>query len=134
MEVFPKRDVMKNCILSLLEKYRIAFDAADAEKIADCYHAPSVTVRGDGSFHLFDQRENVVEFMGAVARQYHDEGMANGVYSNIEIQMIGSACALVTVDWALMKDDGSMLRQWRNSYNVIKSGDECLFYVSTFHI
>jgi hypothetical protein len=125
---------MKNCVLSLLEKYRVAFNAADAERIADCYHRPCVTIRGDGSFHLLDEREGVIKFMGAVARQYHDEGMANGVYSNMEIQMIGTACALVTVDWAMLKADGSTLRQWRQSYNVIKSGDECLFYVSTFHI
>ena len=125
---------MKGCISQLLEDYRRAFDDAEAEKIADCYHTPCVTVRGDGTFHLLQDRQDVVDFLGKVARQYRDEGMAGGVYSIIDIQAIGTKCALVTVDWALLNAEGQPIREWRQSYNVIKSGEKCRFYVSTFHV
>jgi len=125
---------MESGVISLLEKYRLAFDAADAEAIADCYYEPCVTIRGDGSFHLLGDRSETVQLLGAVARQYHDEGMQNGVYSDLEVQMIGTKCALATVEWKLIRSDGSDIRKWRQSYNVIEQDGACVFYVSTFHI
>ena len=125
---------MDASVISLLEKYRLAFDAADAEAIADCYFEPCVTIRGDGSFHLLRNREEIVELFGAVAKQYHDEGMHHGVYSDLEIQMIGTKCALATMEWKIIGSDGATIRNWRNSYNVMEQDGTCVFYVSTFHI
>ena len=125
---------MKDGIRSLLERYREAFDAADARMIAECYHEPCVTIRGDGSFHLLPDKISTQRLLGAVADQYHREGMQRGVYSNLQIQMLGEKCALVTLDWQLLRSDGSVIRGWAQSYNVIDVNGTCYFYVSTFHV
>jgi hypothetical protein len=51
--------------------------------------------------------------LGAVADLYHGEGMQRGVYSNLQIQMLGEKCALATMDWQLLRSDGSVIREWR---------------------
>jgi hypothetical protein len=72
--------------------------------------------------------------LGAVAEQYHQEGMQHGIYSNLEIQSIGTKCALVTLDWKMLRSDNSIIREWRQSYNIIDQDGKCTFYVSTFHL
>ena len=125
---------MEAGIVSLLEKYRFAFDSADPEAIADCYHEPSVTIRGDGTFHILRDHKETARILGEVARQYHEEGMQRGVYTNLDVKMIGMRCALATMDWQLLRTNGGIIRKWRQSYNIIEQNGACLFYVSTFHI
>ena len=124
---------MKDGILSLLERYTTAFDAADADGITECYHAPCLTIRADGSFHLFEDRDSIGQFFANVVKTYHDEGMESGTYSNLEIHPIGTKCALATMDWKMQRADGSVIREWRQSYNVMELDGTCVFYVSTFH-
>ena len=125
---------MKDGIVSLLHKYTFAFDSADVDGIADCYHAPCMSIRADGSFHLFEDRKSISQFFAQVVKTYRDEGMKNGVYTNLDIQMIGTKCALATMNWRMLREDGSLIREWRHSYNIVDVGGACVFYVSTFHI
>jgi hypothetical protein len=125
---------MEDGIKFLLEKYQKAFDTADAAAIADCYHEPCITIRGDGSFHLLEDRASTGRFLADVANSYRKEGMDSGKYSNLEILTMGTKCALATVDWQLLRSDGSVIRKWRQSYNVIDMDGTCRFYVSTFHV
>ncbi|NJN51407.1 MAG: hypothetical protein HC809_06125 [Gammaproteobacteria bacterium] len=55
-------------ITDFLERYRDAFNQVAADEIGEMYHLPSLTVRGDGSVHVFTEVARVRDFMGSVAK------------------------------------------------------------------
>ena len=68
---------------ALLNEYTRAFAAVDGVAIARCYHAPSITMRGDGSVHVFQTRQELETFFQAVAQKYYDEGGQNARFSDL---------------------------------------------------
>ena len=42
--------------------------------------------------------------------------------------------ALVTVDWELLRGDESVIREWRQSYNLARARRGWQILVSTFHL
>jgi ketosteroid isomerase-like protein len=119
---------------AFLEQYSQAFDSIDGERIAALYHEPCITLRGDGSIHCLRSREELARFFQTVAETYQRDGYRSGRFSNLETRSIGGKSALVTVDWELLRQDGSTLRQWRQSYNLVRVGNVWQILVSTFHV
>jgi hypothetical protein len=116
------------------EQYNQAFASIDGERIAALYHAPTVTMRADGSIHCLQAREELARFFRGVAESYRREGYRNGRFKNLQIVPIGGRSALATMDWELLRGDGSVIRQWRQSYNIVRVGTAWRILVSTFHV
>jgi hypothetical protein len=121
-------------INELLNDYIKAFAMVDGVAIARCYHAPSITMRGDASVHVFQTRQELEAFFQAVAQKYYDDGGQNARFSGLELQPIGSKSVLVTLEWHQIRPDGSILRSWRQSYNLIYANERWQIFASTFHI
>ena len=119
---------------AFLEEYVRAFDSIDGTRIAALYHEPCVTMRGDGSIHCLLSREDLARFFQRVADTYHRDGYRSSRFSNLAVTPIGGRSTLVTVDWELLRQDGSPLRQWRQSYNLVRVGSGWQILVSTFHV
>ena len=115
------------------ERYNDAFLARDAKRIAACYHVPSMTIRADGSFHTFDSSEEIDRFFATVSQTYYEEGMRDVEMKDFEVRMIGGESALITVEWFMKRSDGSIIRNWKQSYNLLKQGNYWVFLLSTFH-
>ena len=107
---------------------------ADGARIARLYHAPCVTMRGDGSIHSFQSPEELTRFFQGVADSYRKDGYRTGRFSNLDVVPIGAKSALVTVDWELLRGDESVIRKWRQSYNLVRVGSGWQILVSTFHV
>jgi hypothetical protein len=119
---------------AFLKSYNTAFASIDGARIAALYHSPCVTLRGDGSIHCLTSKD-LESFFQGVADTYYREGFRNGRFKIVEVVPIGGRSALVTVDWELLRDDASVIRGWRQSYNLVrvqKTGWQIL--VSTFHV
>jgi hypothetical protein len=123
-----------NDVRAFLELYGREFDSADGKRIAKLYHAPCVTMRGDGSIHSFHSQEDLTRFFQGVADSYRKDGSRTGRFSNLEVVPIGARSALVTVDWELLRADESVIRKWRQSYNLLRVGSGWQILVSTFHL
>jgi hypothetical protein len=121
-------------ISKFFEDYHRAFMGADGAAIAMFYHVPSVTLRGDGSTYCFQSREELTSFFRGVAEGYNREGNAGGGFCNLTVQPIGGRSALATMDWQLLRADGSLLRQWRQSYNLLRTDGRWQIFVATFHV
>jgi hypothetical protein len=117
-----------------LELYGREFDSADGTRIAELYHAPCVSMRGDGSIHSFQSQEELARFFQGVADAYRRDGYRTGRFSHLEVVPIGARSALVTVDWELLRADESVIRKWRQSYNLVRTGNGWQILVSTFHL
>ena len=99
------------------EQYNEAFASIDGQRIAALYHVPTLTMRADGSIHCLQSREELARF-----------------FQGLEAVPIGGRSALATMDWELLRGDGSVIRAWRQSYNVVRVGTAWEILVSTFHL
>lgn len=120
-------------VRSFLESYNKAFRSIDGARIAPLYHSPCVTLRGDGSIHCLTSAD-VGPFLQGVADTYYREGYRDARFNMLQVVPIGGRSALVTVDWELLRDDGSVIRGWRQSYNLVRMKDGWRILVSTFHL
>ena len=120
-----------------LETYANTFDSIYIDggaAIAQLYHAPCVTVRGDGSVYCLQSREEVQAFFQKVADGYYREGYrGGGPFTNLDVVAIGTRSALATMDWELLREDKTVIRRWRQSYNILRVGTEWRVLASTFH-
>lgn len=121
-------------IRGFFEQYAKAFDSIDGNRIAALYYIPTVTMRGDGSIHCLQSREELARFFQEVADTYHREGYRSGSFKNLQVMPIGARSALATMNWELRRADGSVIREWRQSYNVIRGPGGWRILVSTFHV
>jgi hypothetical protein len=126
--------VQSTQISKFFEDYVRTFDRRDGTAISMYYHVPSLTMRADRSTHCFQSREEVATFFQAVTDSYAREGNDGGRFRNLVVKSIGSRSALATLEWQLIRLDGTVVREWRQSYNVIRPDDQWQIFVSTIHV
>jgi hypothetical protein len=123
-------------VRAFFDKYNEAFASLDGKVIAACYHAPMLTIRGDGSIHCLASEDEVAKFFQGVVDGYAKEGGAGrpGGLSNLEVTALGGTSVLATMQWEMLNANGSVIRSWRQSYNLVRVGKEWRILVSTFHV
>jgi hypothetical protein len=122
-------------ISAFLSQYNETFATYDGDQIAALYCIPTITMRGDGSIHCFQSREEIARFFqGVVDTTYRGEGAQSGTMHDLEVVPIGERSALATVTWKNRRPDGSVARQFRNSYNVVRFDEGWRILASTGHL
>jgi hypothetical protein len=119
---------------TFLNQYLETFTTFDADQIAGWYCVPTITMRADGSINCFQSREEIARFFQRVADIYQGEGATSGTMHDLEVVPIGGRSALVTVTWKNRRPDGSVARQWRQSYNVVRFDEGWRILAATVHI
>ena len=51
-----------------------------------------------------------------------------------EVVPVGQRSALATMTWKMLRADGNLMRQWRQSYNLVRLTEGWRILVSTFHL
>lgn len=121
-------------VRQFLTAYNTAFETFDAPTIATFYHVPCITMRGDGSIHSFQTRAEIEKFFGGVAEKYSSDGYRSGTFYDLEVVPIGARSALATLTWEQLREDKSILRKWRHSYNLVRMASGWQILASTFHL
>jgi hypothetical protein len=121
-------------IQAFFNQYNEAFASVDGNRIASLYHAPTITVRGDGSIHCLRSHEELARFFQGVVETYHREDLRSSTMHDTEVVPIGQRSALTTMTWKALRADGSLARQWRQSYNLVRLTEGWRILVSTFHL
>jgi len=70
-------------ISAFFNKYMETFTTWDGDQIAKLYCAPCITMRGDGSIHCFQSRDEIARFFQGVADTYRREGAASGTLHDV---------------------------------------------------
>jgi hypothetical protein len=120
-------------ISDFLNQYNEAWKF-DGDQIAKLYCVPTVTVRGDGSIHSFQSREEIARFFQGVLDTYRGEGAIGGTMQDLEVVPLGERSALATVTWQNLRADGSVAKQWRQSYNLLRFAEGWRILATTFHL
>jgi hypothetical protein len=119
---------------AFLNQYNETFATFDGEQIAEFYIVPTITMRGDGSIHCFQSREEIVRFFQGVADTYKGEGTEGATIHDLVAVPIGERSALATLTWKNLRADGSVARQWRQSYNLVRFAQGWRILAATFHL
>jgi|SRR5512134_2201457 hypothetical protein len=107
--------------------YAEAFHARSGTRIADFYRTPCISMRGDASIHWFQSRSETAKFFQGIADTYYEEGLRRSEAKNLEVVPIGGRSLLATAN-------GTLLKQWRQSYNLVRIDGRWQILLSTFHV
>ena len=121
-------------VRAFFESYNEVFLSFDGKQVAALYYEPTVTMRGDGSILCLRSHDDLASFFQGVIDTYRKDGYAGSNLTNFEVQPIGELSALATMDWEMLRQDGSLIRKWRQSYNVVRTPGGWRILVSTFHV
>jgi hypothetical protein len=62
-------------VKAFFESYREIWERTrDGRQIAEFYHAPTLSLRGDGSFVCLQTADEIVQFFQSAADNYHKQG------------------------------------------------------------
>lgn len=111
-----------------------AFSSFKGARIAKLYHAPGVALRGDGSIECLQSRAEIERFFQTTLDGYYRNGCRATRYRDLDVVPMGSRSALGTVTWDLLAEDGRALREWRQSYNLVRVEDGWQVLTSTYHM
>jgi hypothetical protein len=89
-------------------------------------------MRGDGSIHCLQSHDEVARFFQGVVDTYRREAAVGGTPHDVVAVPIGERSALATVTY--LRPYGSVARQWRQSYNVVRFAEGWRILATTFHL
>lgn len=116
-----------------INDYCDAFANGTSRDVANFYDVPCLTVRGDGSLHTLNSFDEISILFENVLKTYRSEGMASFSASSPLKNPLGSDCHELSCDWSMMRSDGSLIRQWRQTYIFRKAQDDWKIIAAIFH-
>lgn len=118
---------------AFFRRYGAAFDRGDWPVFVSMYHEPCLSVRADASVRYLQTRDEARRFFEGVSTAWRREEYERFETSDLEVVSIGQRCLLVTLDWHMLRGDGSLIRRWRQSYQLIMVAHDWQVLTSTFH-
>jgi hypothetical protein len=100
------------------DRFARAFASFEGDQVADLFVTPGVALRRDGSIAALTTRDDVVRYYHAALQRYRGEGCRTARWSRLETIPMGRQSLLATVTWELLREDGTIAIQWRQSYNI----------------
>jgi hypothetical protein len=121
-------------VARFFDRFVEAFGTFRGPAVATLYFVPGIALRADGSIQSLQSRSEVERFFQAALDGYHGAGCRACRYKDLEVVPMGGRGALGTVTWELLREDASVLRLWRQSYNLVRVDDGWQVFASTYHI
>jgi len=103
-------------------EYAERYMASDVDTISALYEAPLLAVREGHAIHLPDRtavREHLAELMNA----YQSAGAAGAEIAEIAVMPLGKSGATATVRWHVVDGAGTLLRDFRTTYHLLRAGE-----------
>ncbi|HET8533395.1 MAG TPA: hypothetical protein VFO08_19735 [Methylomirabilota bacterium] len=126
--------ILHTAVREFFEAFVTAFGSFSGSRVAALYLVPGVALQGDGSVRCLQSREEVGRFFQATLDRYHADGCRACRFKDLEVVPMGGLSVLGTVTWELLRDDGGVLREWRQSYNLVQREGGWRVLASTYHV
>jgi hypothetical protein len=120
-------------MIDFFKRYQSEFDQKNWGVFAALFHEPAMSVRADGSVMVIPSHIEGEHLYASVAAAWREQGYARFEMKNFEVVELGKDSRLVSFDWLMLGTDGAFLRQWRQSYQLIRSQQNWQVFTSTFH-
>ena len=115
------------------DRFATAFASFDAAMVAELFATPGVAHRRDGSLVALTAREDVLRYYQAALDNYHRNGCRSCRWLDLEVTPMGSRSMLAAVTWELLREDGSVVSRWRQSYGLSQSEAGPKIFASSMH-
>ena len=99
-------------------RYAQLYMASDADAVVDMCEVPFLAVRSGAAFHLLD-RQAVHDHFAHNMAGYRASGAASADIVDIDAREQGTDAVIATVHWHVLAKDGSMVRDFHTSYQLI---------------
>jgi hypothetical protein len=126
--------VLHDEVAGFFDSFVEAFRAFSGAGIATLYFVPGVALRGDGSIQCLTSRADVEHFFQAALDGYYRDGGRAIRFDNLDVLPMGGRSVLGTVTWQLLGENGSVLKEWRQSYNLVRVEKGWQILASTYHV
>lgn len=110
-----------------------AFATFDGELIARRYLSPYSALHVDGSVDVLSTAAEVGGYFQRIVDRYHARGCRACRYADLGIVAVGTRSVFATVRWDLLREDGTTLSSWRESYLLTRAGDRLRIFSSVDH-
>ncbi|NRA33239.1 MAG: hypothetical protein HRU17_07850 [Polyangiaceae bacterium] len=97
------------------------------------YVYPCSTVRLDGSVQVLLTQPEAVQFFSEARLKYEAEGCVRWDIHHFDVVPLGTHSAAATLEWQMLRADGSRIRSWRQTYNVLGGAGAWKVLHSTLH-
>jgi len=117
---------------SFFSHYSDGYMASDVEAVAAMYEAPALAVREGHVIHLADEpalRDHLAALMDA----YSKAGAARAEVASLHVDQLGLHAANATVNWRVLADDGRLIRDFRTTYFMFRTGETWRIRTYTNH-
>jgi hypothetical protein len=91
-------------------------------------------LRADGSIQVMQAQSELERVFEAAVAGYHHERCRGIRFKDLDVVPMGEQAVLGTVTWDLLREDGSVLRRWRQSYNLVRVEAGWKIFVSTHYV
>ena len=100
------------------DRFVAAFATFDGRNVAELFAPPVVAVRSDGTSIGLATQDDVIRYYQAALDEYRGKGCVSAQWSDLAVTPMGCASLLAAVTWQLLKRDGSVITEWRQSYGL----------------
>lgn len=115
-------------------KYNATFDSGDMTAFSKLFHEPFVSVRPDGLIAHMPTNKIAEAFFTSALASWQAEGYESMSTKSYDVTSMGDTGMLVTLTWLLLDANREPIREWRQSYNLLKSDGEWKVFASIFHV
>jgi hypothetical protein len=106
-------------VAAFFSEYARRYMEGDAAAVAeDQYAAPFLAVR-DGSAILLPDRAAVVDHLTGLMAAYRRAGASAAEIAELVVSPQGDAATLVTIRWNVRRADGSVVRDFSTTYQLV---------------
>lgn len=124
---------MKDDLIRFFDKFVEDFKSFDGLVIANRYLAPYSVIKSDKSVSLYKEQEEIEQYFSTILLEYKNQNVEFCTYDNFEYSMIGQDAVLVTMDWSMIEEDGTLVTKWRESYILISINSTLKIVMSIDH-
>ena len=128
------QELSEAVVKDFFDRFVTAFSTFNATRVAELFATPGVALRGDGSLVPLTTRDDVLKYYQAALDGYRQGGCVSCRWSDLELTGMGDRSALAAVTWSLLRQDGSGLATWRQSYGLVASDGGAKIFASATHV
>lgn len=115
------------------DEYNTTFDSGDMVAFSKLFAEPFISVRPDGAIASMSTNEIAKDFFSDAFNTWILEGYKYFSTKDYIVTPIGRKSMLVTLTWEMLNVNRNFVREWRQSYNLLKIGNQWKVITSTFH-
>ena len=119
--------------IAFFQQYVTVFDSGDMARFVTRLAEPFASVRPDGRIQAMPDHQAARRFFEQARAAWVEDGYDHFATSDYEVVALGERSLLVTLNWAMLSQQDTVLRQWRQSYNLVKLDQVWKLAFSTFH-